>query len=334
MADSKSDREPDLLLFSLGEFQELIGQFFDLLLPDSICEIGINGGGLSTLFVDLCKASGGHYTGIDTQIGEEWVNKMRGESTVVHRGGSLEFLPDLPSHDVYIIDGDHNYYTVYHELEAILAKSPRPRTVILHDVAWPCARRDLYYAPESIPESERHPFSYSLGTIPGEPTLQKGGYSGNGDFAWALEEGGPKNGVLSAVEDAILDFKLGAWKLVTVPVIFGIGFLYDPNELKPEALGFFDRLSESERTFVKIFEALELNRLRLYLELGRASKFINSLQEHINESHRDYAELAATFEDLSQHSEVIGEHASKLLKAYKELSRYAEKLEGERTGRR
>ena len=340
MGESKNPcppKPPDLLLYSLGEFEDLIRRYLDLLKPDSICEIGINGARLSNLFVDLCRERVGRYTGIDTQIDVEWGEKTQGDFISVHRGASLGILPDLPSHDLYVIDGDHNYYTVYHELGAIFEKPPGPRTVILHDVAWPCARRDLYYDPGSIPKSERHPYSYSLGAVPGEPTLQEGGYSGNGNFAWALEEGGPKNGVLSAVEDRLSDLKLSKWEFITVPVVFGIGFLFHPDRLSPDTLEFLNHLDDSLPPFAPIFEALELNRIQLYLERGRASKFIRTLQDHIDESHNAYSALASAYKELNEHSakllkahKGLSEHSAKLLKAYKELRNYADQLEGER----
>ena len=36
-----------------------------------------------------------------------------------HLGTSLEVLPGLPPADVVLIDGDHNWYTVYHELRLL-----------------------------------------------------------------------------------------------------------------------------------------------------------------------------------------------------------------------
>ncbi len=35
-----------------------------------------------------------------------------------HLGTSLDVLPDLPPADVVLVDGDHNWYTVYNELQA------------------------------------------------------------------------------------------------------------------------------------------------------------------------------------------------------------------------
>ena len=70
--------------------------------------------------------------------------------------------------------------------------------VFLHDVHWPCARRDFYYAPERIPTEFRQPYDYEGGAVPGHSALVRGGgFRGAGQFAWAVREGGPQNGVLT-----------------------------------------------------------------------------------------------------------------------------------------
>ena len=65
--------------------------------------------------------------------------------------------------DAALIDGDHNWYTVYNELQLLAevareAGAPLP-VLIMHDVGWPYGRRDLYYAPEQIPEEFRQPYA-------------------------------------------------------------------------------------------------------------------------------------------------------------------------------
>ncbi len=45
---------------------------------------------------------------------------------VFHRDLSLNVLPDLPPMDAALIDGDHNWYTVYNECKA-LAEVARPQ---------------------------------------------------------------------------------------------------------------------------------------------------------------------------------------------------------------
>src|SRR6476646_4399765 len=81
---------------------------------------------------------------------------------IFHRDVSHNVLPSLPAVDVALIDGDHNWYTVYHELKILSATAreagePLP-VLVMHDVCWPYGRRDLYYAPERIPTEYRQPY--------------------------------------------------------------------------------------------------------------------------------------------------------------------------------
>ena len=68
---------------------------------------------------------------------------------IFHRDVSHSVLPMLPPVDVALIDGDHNWFTVYHELRMLsetARKGGAPLPVlVMHDVGWPYGRRDLYY---------------------------------------------------------------------------------------------------------------------------------------------------------------------------------------------
>ena len=75
---------------------------------------------------------------------------------IFHRDISHNVLPDLPAVDAALVDGDHNWFTVYHELRflreaAEAAGRPLP-LLVMHDVCWPYGRRDLYYEPSRIPD--------------------------------------------------------------------------------------------------------------------------------------------------------------------------------------
>src|SRR4051794_26251993 len=82
---------------------------------------------------------------------------------VFHRAASLDVLGELPAMDAALIDGDHNWYTVRNELQLladVARKESAPLPVmIMHDVGWPYGRRDLYYAPDRIPEDQRQPYA-------------------------------------------------------------------------------------------------------------------------------------------------------------------------------
>ena len=71
---------------------------------------------------------------------------------------SLNFLasPDFTGFDMYLIDGDHNYYTVSNELRLIHGKASNHPVLLFNDVAGTWARKDLYYDPSFIDEQFRN----------------------------------------------------------------------------------------------------------------------------------------------------------------------------------
>ena len=83
----------------------------------------------------------------------------------------------------------------------------------------------MYYAPDALPDEALHPHSFELGSLPGCARRRaRAGSAGGGSFAVALHEGGPRNGILTAIED----FLEGRDDLVfvDVPAIFGLGVIY------------------------------------------------------------------------------------------------------------
>jgi hypothetical protein len=126
---------------------------------------------------------------------------------VMHRDLSLNVLPQLPPLDLALIDGDHNWFTVHHELRLLdagarAARRPPP-VMVLHDVQWPYGRRDGYYTPEDVPSEWRQPCAFK-GLVRGSDALaEEGGL--NRHVCNALHEGGPRNGVLTALEDFLAE---------------------------------------------------------------------------------------------------------------------------------
>jgi cephalosporin hydroxylase len=149
---------------------------------------------------------------------------------VFHRDLSVNVLGDLPPMDVALIDGDHNWYTVHTELRLLAdvaraAGAPFP-VAILHDVCWPYGRRDLYYDPDTIPAEHRHPWRRA-GINPGQSELVAGGGSGlNADLANAEQEGGPRNGVMTGLEDFVAAYDRPL-RTVVVPIYFGLAIVVD-----------------------------------------------------------------------------------------------------------
>ena len=169
-----------------------------------ICEIG---SGLGENADKLLELPSIELTLIDPCIDADLSTKYRDTNNVrVERGTSLEVLPRLSGRfDCILIDGDHNWFTVYHELKIIHERGVLEDggTIFIHDVGWPYGRRDMYYQPELIPAEFTQRYERK-GLVYGAPNLSDTSKF-NADLRNAVREGGPRNGVITAVEDFIND---------------------------------------------------------------------------------------------------------------------------------
>lgn len=258
----------DLLIHSMTEFSSLIMGAIERAGARRIVEIGAEFGGMSQRLADHCAATGGALTSIDPAPKAEFVTWAESCPHVNHVAAtSLEAMPHLSNVDAWMIDGDHNYYTVFNELRLADEASRRdgkPLLAVLHDVDWPCARRDMYYAPQTIPAEHRHPHSYDAGvTLDNDGYLVNRGMRGVGAFAWALRAGGPRNGVLTAIEDFIEQTHSEERPLLYahIPAVFGLGVLFDAGaEWAEDVAGMLLPYHENE-----LIASLERNRLANYL---------------------------------------------------------------------
>lgn len=198
-----------------------------------LLEVGVATGLMTRKVLDYCAASGAVLYAIDPhpQIDvDEW-RAQYGERLVFHQAMSLDVLRDIHEIDVALIDGDHNWFTVFHELKLIeeiaLKDGNVPPLIAFHDVDWPYGRRDLYYEPENIPEPHRQPYR-KLGLVPGEDGPVEGGV--NWDLHNAITENSPRNGVRTAIEDFATQSQL-AWRLAFVPGFHGLGIAVTEERL-------------------------------------------------------------------------------------------------------
>jgi O-antigen biosynthesis protein len=206
----------------------LVLPILDVLQPETIIEVGSLEGETTELLLKFCQDHGGTVHGIDPLPRFDvaaWQAEY-GDRFQFHRAKSLEVLRDLPAADLVFIDGDHNWYTVYHELKQLAeaaARHDRPYPVVLfHDIGWPYARRDLYYDPTDIPPEFRQPYEQK-GIWPGRGALEEHAFNAN--LHNATLEGGPRNGVLTAVEDFMAEND-EPMRLILIDGFFGLGIMY------------------------------------------------------------------------------------------------------------
>jgi hypothetical protein len=230
----------------------------------------------------------------------EWLEEYP-DQLVFHRGLSLAVLPTLPSADVVLIDGDHNWFTVINELRllertAAEVRKPYP-LVMLHDVGWPYGRRDLYYDPDRIPPFERQPYA-KAGLRPGRNEPDPDGGLNRHRFN-ATHEGGPHNGVLTAIEDFIGESDLDL-DLVIVPGINDLGILSPVNmsSSAPAAGEFIDTLRAPALT--ELLRVVEMVRIEWQIESLDLRRDVRRLERADAKRASELASAATREESLTQ----------------------------------
>ena len=198
---------PTAQIGSLEIFWSLIEPILAAIEPRRVCEIGVAAGALTERLLLWTEQRNCSYVGIDPvpdpAIRQRFADNGTAPARSLLMQTSHAALPNVEPCDVYFLDGDHNYFTVRGELELIAhaQTSVRSPIIFMHDVGWPWGRRDMYYLPTTVPAEARHPWSETLGVALDGDELIEGGLREPGRYAIALHSGGPRNGVLTAVED-------------------------------------------------------------------------------------------------------------------------------------
>lgn len=216
--------DPDRWGTSLAQMAEIMLPCLDAAGARSVVEVGAFAGDLTRVLVSWASETGARVGAVDPspQPGLVTLAEQHPELELI-RDTSLGALPRIPLPDAFVIDGDHNYYTVREELRLIAERAADELPLLLfHDVSWPHARRDDYFAPEQIPNDYRQPLAGAGGGIfPGEPAVRPGGLPYPKS---AAREGGERNGVLTAIEDFIADSE--GLRLAVIPAFFGLGVVW------------------------------------------------------------------------------------------------------------
>jgi len=261
---------------SLVNLAEIVVACLDAAGARSVVEVGAYAGDLTGVLVDWAAGNGAHVWAIDPSPQERLV-RLAGERPELElvRDRSLAVLPGLPAVDAFVIDGDHNHYTVSEELRLIAASQGEELPLlVLHDVCWPHGRRDDYYAPDTIPAERRQPIAEGGGLFPGEPGIRPGALPYR---AAAAREGGPRNGVLTALEDFVGGRE--ELRMAIVPAFFGLGIVWRRDASWADAvagvLAPWDRnalLARLERNRVYHLASAHVSRAEAALERERRER--------------------------------------------------------------
>jgi hypothetical protein len=268
--------DPDRWGVSLAQMAELLLPCLQIVGARSVAEVGAFAGDLTRVLVDWASGSGARVLAIDPDPQDALV-ELAGDAPTLElvRQTSLDALATIALPDVVIIDGDHNYWTVSEELRLIGARVPGADLplVLFHDVCWPHGRRDDYFAPEQIPPERRYPVAGDSGGLaPSHAGVVAGGLPYPRS---AANEGGPRNGVLTAIEDFA-----GArdeLRLVVVPAFFGFGALWHLHAPWSDELSRL--LDPWDRN--PILERLEANRVHNLARWHRSQAEVWRLREQL-----------------------------------------------------
>jgi hypothetical protein len=243
---------------SLAHAAELLLPCLDAAGVRSVAEVGAYAGDFTRVLVDWAAGRGATVTAVDPAPQPD-LEALGGVELV--RKTSHEALREIPLPDAVVIDGDHNYWTVSGELRTIGERAPGAELPLLlfHDVGWPHGRRDDYFDADALPADARHPVAGGRGGLfPGDAGLRDGGLPYPHS---AAHEGGPRNGVLTAVEDFVAGRE--RLRLVVIPAFFGVGVLWHLDAPYSDALATI--LDPFDRN--PVLERLEANRI---LHIARA----------------------------------------------------------------
>lgn len=230
-----AERDPGGWGTSLLHNAEFVVGCLDAVGARSVVEVGAFMGELTRLLLRWAETAGASVIAIDTAPHPDLETLEPAHDNLrLIRETSHAALGELAPADAIILDGDHNYYTVSEELRIVAERAAEEQRrlplLLLHDIGWPHGRRDDYYVPERVPAEHRQPLA-TEGLYPGEPGTYHGGIPCDNP---AAHEGGPRNGVLTAIEDFISSHE--RLRLAIVPAFFGLGVVWDTTGPHHDAL--------------------------------------------------------------------------------------------------
>lgn len=322
----------------------IIEPLLDITASRTVIEVGSQHGMHTEIIARYCEQKGGVLHAIDPAPQfdtEEYSGKFK-KHFRFYKDLSLNALYKIRECDAVLIDGDHNWYTVYNELlsiEKTAKKQGKFPIVFLHDIDWPYGRRDLYYDPGTIPEVYRHPYE-KKGIMPGRPSLvDKGGL--NPSLNNSIYENDNKNGVLTAVEDFLAQTSLPL-SFAHVPGLHGLGVIFESDV---EAVDEFLKDFQPDAKRKSYIQLIESERVEKLIQYSDKSKKVEALTEDlarktdvftasedrhkksIEEKDREIAEIQARFaEHTAAFKTKEAEYAGTIAKQEREIAETQKRL--------
>ena len=306
--------DPDRTGSSLTNLVDVVFPCLEAVGASAVVEVGASHGDFTSELLAWASGAEAKVTAVEPAPEPELLALAeRHPELELVRETSHDALGRIELGEAIVIDGDHNHYTVSEDLKLIFERAPGERMplVFLHDVGWPHGRRDAYYAPDRIPESRRQPLAHNAHLDPELEGVADGGFH----VEWTAErEGGPGNGVLTAIEDFMAERP--GLRLAVVPLFFGLGALWHPGARWAEAVAAV--IEPWDRN--PLLERLEANRCLKLAEWARFVQRTATVQEQLRITAEQLAherEVRARQEEvlramLDSSAFAWGEHLSRL----------------------
>lgn len=265
----------------------------EALAPQRIMEIGAANGVNSRHLLEYSARSGAKVDILERDPDpalREVVEALATENCTLHEGERAALVADLETPDLALLSGEANWRTVFGVLSMLSTRAClHGRTmpvVLVHSCGWPYARRDMYQNPMSLRDDRRHAFAYR-GVLPGVSALVDDGIEAH--RAHALTEGGPENGVLTAVEDFLA--VTPGMRLWTMPVLGGLAIIAPEERLSGKVIEVIQQFFRPE-ALMEICLALELSTNRARAEMAEQRRELKRCSEALDAARKLFAERA------------------------------------------
>jgi hypothetical protein len=259
----------------------VLAPVLDALRPASILDVGRDDAHVATLCARHAQRWEGKVLSLQPFSGESFEANLRIEAI-----GESSALREHMDVDLALIHGDANWWSVHWTLTALPSVprrtgGPLPITLV-HNAGPPHGRRDHYADPASIPANALHPHG-----------VRAGGWQ-------ALEEGTPRNGVLTAVEDFVSSCE--GLQMVFVPGLGGTVVVGELENLDPHMTELLEgfRLSRFAREQI---DSVEDDRLAQVHRAHRAETRAAVAGDQVADRemlHAELGELRARVRELSE----------------------------------
>ncbi|MBM3230952.1 glycosyltransferase [Candidatus Peregrinibacteria bacterium] len=290
----------------------------------AVVEIGVADGKNTKHLLDFVRARNGILHAVDPapRCDTDALQSTYGNAWHFLKELSLNALPDIAQYDAVLIDGDHNWYTVYNELLIIEKYAKRMGIfplVLLHDIGWPYARRDLYYDPDRIPVGYRNAYLRG-GILPSSHEITQG-HGMNAECFHSIYETNVRNGVLTAIEDFIEQTSI-AIEFLPIPGNHGIGILASRAmmEKHPKFAEFLSAVRLSPEMF-RYIDDLETERLGSYVHERQLQKTLDQSNRTDPETENEREALKREQERLESERTALAARENRLHALTDELHR-------------